>query len=216
MKRRNVTQITLYVKEKMAGEATGHDWFHIERVVNMAIKIAKKEPKADLFIVQAAALLHDIGDYKINNSEQTEEEILEEVCTHLTFSSQDAEKIQRIILNLSFRKNIASKKKLSLEGQIVQDADRLEALGAIGIARAFAYGGKKNRQIYNPDIKPSVFTSQEAYTNSEGHTINHFYEKLFKLKKQLNTKTAKDIAEKREKFMKEFLKKFYAEWNGKE
>lgn len=215
MTKRDLSLIRAYVKEKMADEATGHDWFHIERVVKTATLLAKKEKNVDLFIIQAAALLHDIGDWKVNNSKKTEEEILEEACKKLEISQQDAESIKNIILNMSFRKNVITKKKLSLEGKIVQDADRLEALGAIGIARAFAYGGKKNRQLYNPAIKPQTFKSTEEYMNTQGHTINHFYEKLFKLRKQLHTKTAKTIALKREKFMKAFLKEFYAEWNGK-
>jgi uncharacterized protein len=117
---------------------------------------------------------------------------------------------------MSFSKNVGSKRKLTIEGKIVQDADRLEALGAIGIARAFAYGGKKNRQIYNPAIKPKKFKCTDEYRGSEGTTINHFYEKLLKIKSQLNTKTAKKIALKREQFMKTFLKQFYDEWNGKQ
>lgn len=210
-----IFSIKTYVKEKMSGEATGHDWFHVERVFTTATKIAKAEKNVDLFIVQAAALLHDIGDWKVATAEKSEEEILDEAFDTLQIPRESSEEIKDIILNMSFRKNITGKKSLSSEGKIVQDADRLEALGAIGIARAFAYGGKKKRAIYNPAIKPQEFTSIEAYKNSDGTTINHFYEKLFKLRKQLNTKTAKKIALKREKFMKDFLKEFYAEWNGK-
>jgi uncharacterized protein len=212
---RDIIVVTNYVKEKMSGESTGHDWFHVERVFKTATKIAKKEKNVDLFIVQAAALLHDLGDWKVNYSEKTEEEIVAEACQRLSFSDEDTEKIQEIILNMSYSKNIGSKKKLCVEGRIVQDADRLEALGAIGIARAFAYGGKKNRPLYDPDSKPDSFTSTEAYRTAQGHTINHFYEKLFKLIKLLNTQAAKDIAIKREIFMKSFLKEFYAEWNGR-
>ncbi len=203
------------VKEKMSGEATGHDWFHVLRVMETATRIAKKEKNVNLFLIQAAALLHEIGDWKINNSHETEEEIIDQACKKLHLSPLDTKQIKEIVLNMSFSKNLANKRKLSLEGKIVQDADRLEALGAIGIATAFAYGGKKNRELYNPDIKPQTFTSLEQYRTSQSHTINHFYEKLFKLKKLLNTKTAKTIATKREKFMKAFLKQFYAEWEGK-
>lgn len=215
MNNAEITRIKKYVKEKMEGEATGHDWFHVERVFKTANLIAKSEKNVDIYIVQAAALMHDLGDWKVNNSKLTEEEILLNACKELKLSPSDTKKILDIILNMSFSKNVENKNKLSLEGKIVQDADRLEALGAIGIARAFAYGGKKNREIYNPNVKPNEFKSTEEYRNSQSHTINHFYEKLFKLRAQLNTKTAKEIALKREKFMKEFLKEFYAEWSGK-
>lgn len=212
---KNILKISEYVKKKMSGEATGHDWFHVERVFKTATTIAKSEKGVDLFLVQSAALLHDLGDWKVNNSDKTEEQIIREACRKLGLEEEYIDKILDIILNMSFSKNIGSKKALSIEGKIVQDADRLEALGAIGIARAFAYGGKKNRQLYDPDIKPAKFKSTDEYRSADSHTINHFYEKLFKLRKQLNTKKAKQIALKREKFMKAFLKEFYAEWNGK-
>lgn len=215
MKRVPISTIMRFVKKKMGGEGTGHDWFHIERVLQTARSIAKKETEVDIYIVQAAALLHDIGDYKVNTSHKTEEEILDETFTQLHINVDDMHLLKQIILNLSFSKNIVGRKKLNREGKIVQDADRLEALGAIGIARAFAYGGKKNRLLYDPTRKPQEFTSVEAYRNSDGSTINHFYEKLFKIRKHLNTKTAKEIAKTREKFMKDFLKEFYAEWDGK-
>ncbi|MDO8269336.1 MAG: HD domain-containing protein [Candidatus Levybacteria bacterium] len=215
MNNKKISRIQKYVKEKMEGESTGHDWFHVERVLKTSLLIAKKEGKVNLFIIITAALLHDLGDWKINNTNKTEEEILEETMNKFELSESEKKSIKEIILNMSFSKNIDTKKILSKEGQIVQDADRLEALGAIGIARAFAYGGKKNREIYNPNIKPKFFKSINEYRNSEGHTINHFYEKLFKIRKNLNTKTAKMIALEREKFMKTFLKEFYAEWDGK-
>ncbi len=210
-----ISEIETYVKGKMAGESTGHDWFHVQRVLKTATHLAKKEKNVDIFIVQVAALLHDIGDWKINNSGKTEEEILDVACSILKLPNPDQIAIKSIILNMAFSKNIAGQKKLSREGKIVQDADRLEALGAIGIARAFAYGGKKSRQIYNPEVTPKTYSSTEEYRNSDSHTINHFYEKLFKVRKQLHTKAAKEIAMKREKFMKAFLKEFYAEWDGK-
>lgn len=210
-----VQQIKDYVKKRMSNEATGHDWFHVQRVYKTSLLIAKQEPNVDLFIIKAAALLHDIPDDKVDISGRPEEVILKECLDMFEMDSSDKEKITQIILNLSYRKNLTKKRVLSKEGQIVQDADRLEALGAIGIGRAFAYGGKKNRQMYHPEMKPQTFTTITAYRNTNGTTINHFYEKLFKLKGQLNTKTAKAIATKRERFMKEFLKEFYAEWNGK-
>lgn len=210
-----LAEIESYVKKKMTSEQTAHDWFHVERVVKSALFIAKKEKKGNLFIIHAAALLHDISDWKVNNSGKSEEQVLEETYKSLAIPLDNRKVLSEIILNMSFNKNIERRKKLSIEGQIVQDADRLDALGAIGIARAFAYGGKKNRLLYDPSIKPITSLTQESYKKSDGHTVNHFYEKLFKLRKQLNTKTAKEIADKREQFMKAFLKEFYAEWQGK-
>ena len=208
-------EIESYVKKKMASELTAHDWFHVERVVKSALSISKKEKKGDLFIIHAAALLHDISDWKVNNSGKSEEEVLEDAYAILSIPVEKRPALSDIILNMSFNKNIEGRKKLSIEGQIVQDADRLDALGAIGIARAFAYGGKKNRLLYDPAVKPITALTQASYKNSDGHTVNHFYEKLFKLRKQLNTTAAKEIATKREQFMKNFLKEFYAEWQGK-
>lgn len=210
-----IGSIQKFVKGKMEGEGTGHDWFHIERVLGTAKRISKKQKGVDQFLVEAAALLHDIGDWKLNSSGRTEEEILRSVCKKLALEDIDSKKIIEIIINMSFSANVGNKKKLCLEGQIVQDADRLDALGAIGIARAFAYGGKKGRELHNPTKKPKKFSSTNSYRNSDGPTTNHFYEKLFLIKKQLNTKEAVKIAEKREKFMKEFLKEFYGEWEGK-
>lgn len=199
----------------MEGEGTGHDWFHIERVVATAKRISKKEKNANKFLVEAAALLHDIGDWKLNSSGRTEEEILRSVCKKLALENEDSKRLIEIIINMSFSANIGKKKQLSLEGQIVQDADRLDALGAIGVSRAFAYGGKKGRELYNPSKKPKKFSTTVSYRNSDSPTVNHFYEKLFLIKKQLNTSEAVKIAEKREKFMKEFLKEFFGEWEGK-
>jgi|ERR1700722_4945211 len=203
-----------YVKEKMGHESTGHDWFHIERVVKMAKQIAKKETGTDIFVIELAALLHDIGDWKIRDFNKSEDEVLEDVTKLLTFPTDIKEKVIEIVLNMSYSKNLDGRTKLSLEGEIVQDADRLEALGAIGIARAFAYGGKKNREMYNPLVKPKNFKSTDSYRTANGTTINHFYEKLFLLKDLMNTETAKKVASKREKFMKKFLDEFYKEWNG--
>jgi uncharacterized protein len=203
-----------YVKERMSGEASGHDWFHVERVAKTALYIAEEENDVDLALVELAALLHDIGDYKVTSQVNSEEETLDKACQELGFSVALTQEIKDIILNLSFSKNIEKKQQLSLEGQIVQDADRLDALGAIGIARTFAYGGKKGRELYNPHKKPVLFTSMESYRTTPGPTINHFYEKLFLLKHLLNTPTARKIATKRERFMKKFLDEFYDEWEG--
>jgi uncharacterized protein len=204
-----------YVKNKMSEEGTGHDWFHVDRVRRTALKIAQQEKNVDLFIVQVASLLHDIGDWKLNISGKSEEEILRETCQLLSFPSELTEQVIDIILNMSYSKNVGNTHKLSPEGQIVQDADRLDAMGAIGIARAFAYGGKKGRELYNPAITPKTFQSTEEYQKANSPTINHFYEKIFLLRSQLNTKTAQKIALKRETFMKKYLEEFYKEWQGK-
>ena len=178
--------------------------------------LQKKKRGQDICIVRFAALLHDIGDWKLHNSGRSEEEVLRHTCSMLSFPTDVAEKVIAIVTRMSYSKNLDGKNVLSPEGQIVQDADRLDALGAIGIARAFAYGGKHNRELYNPAIKPQRFTSTNSYRSANGTTVNHFYEKLFLLKDLLNTKTAKEIAEKREKFMKEFMKEFYREWENKQ
>lgn len=203
-----------YVKNKQSGESSGHDWWHTVRVYNTAISIANKE-NADKRVVALAALLHDIADYKFNNGDETigpkmarswlkENEVDEDIMNE----------VSDIIANMSFKgSNIDSSMK-TLEGKIVQDADRLDAIGAIGIARTFAYGGSKGRAIYNPDIPPADFKSFEEYKSNNSSTINHFYEKLLLLKKLMNTKTAKEIAEGRHNFMESFLQRFLEEWNG--
>ncbi len=206
---------TDFVKKKLQHEATGHDWFHMRRVVDMAKNIARREESGNVFIIELAALLHDVADWKVRDEEISEEELLQRIMKQLEFPEEVANDVLPIILNMSYSKQLDGKKSLSKEGEIVQDADRLDALGAIGIARAFAYGGKKGRGLYNPSIHPRQFTSTRAYRSAEGTTINHFYEKLLLLKNLLNTKTAKRIARNREKFMKQFLNEFYQEWEGK-
>jgi uncharacterized protein len=198
----------------MSGEESGHDWFHVDRVRKNALRIAEEEKNVDLFLIQIAALLHDIGDWKLNNSGMSEKEILEETCVILKYPPEIAEQVVNIVLNMSYSKNIKNRKKLSLEGQIVQDADRIDAMGAIGIARAFAYGGKDKRELYNPTKKPQTFKSIEAYKRNKSTTVNHFYEKIFRLTGLMNTKSAKKLATKRERFMKEYLDQFYSEWKG--
>lgn len=215
MQRKLAKKTEAYVRQKMSGEVTGHDWFHVDRVRRTALLLAKTEQDPDLLIIELAALLHDIGDWKINTSGKSEEVVLRETCDVLGYPPELTEKILDIILHMSYSKNISRKQNLSLEGKIVQDADRLDALGAIGIARAFAYGGWKEREIYNPDIEPRIITSLTDYKSSKSTTINHFYEKILQLRSQMNTKTAKRLARSREKFINTFLKEFYAEWDGR-
>ena len=205
---------TNYVRTTLQNAEGGHDWWHIERVWNNANTIAKTE-NADLFIVSLAALLHDIADSKFNNGD---EEIGPVKATKFLQSLHVAEDvvthIENIIRNISYKGGNFIQNFHSPELAIVQDADRLDALGAIGIARAFNYGGFKNREIYNPEIKPDLQMTKETYKNSNAPTINHFYEKLLLLKDKMNTETGKKMAAKRHLFMEVYLEEFYGEWDG--
>lgn len=200
-----------FVRKKLFGEASGHDWFHIERVYNLAKFIAKEEG-ADTFIVEMAALLHDIDDWKFSRNENLVEIFLNEIELY----KSDMEKIKSIINTMSYKGGVVDSTQYSIEGMIVQDADRLDAMGAIGIARAFAYGGNKNRVIYDPSINPMEYKNLDEVKNKNNHTINHFYEKLLKLKDLMNTETAKKIAHERHEFMEKYLNEFFYEWNFKE
>lgn len=204
-----------FVKETLAGAEAGHDWFHIERVYKTALNINAVE-KGDLLTVTLAALLHDIADSKFNNGD---EEIGPQVAGAFMHSLNIAEPliihVQQIIRNLSYKASLGEITFHSKELDIVQDADRLDAIGAIGIARAFTYGGFKNRTMYDPAIAPDLNMSKEAYKNTVAPTINHFFEKLLRLKDLMKTPAGKEIAEKRHNFMLLYLDQFYAEWEGK-
>ena len=200
-----------YVKDKFENEYSGHDYFHTLRVFKMATRIAENEG-ADLEVVQLAALLHDVDDRKI--SPETYEN-QDNARSFLQSNGVDADKIDiicKIIREISFGANDST--PTTLEGECVQDADRLDAIGAIGIARAFAYGGNRNRHMYHPDIKPNLNMTKEEYVKSESTTINHFYEKLFKLTALMNTQTAIRIAKAREAYMQDFVAEFMDEWDG--
>lgn len=201
-----------FVKEKLYGEGSGHDWFHIERVYNLSRYLAEKE-NADSFIVEMAALLHDIDDWKFSSNNDNNPTNTEVFLKKIQVNEEDLIKIIKIINTISFKGGVVDSSQETIEGKVVQDADRLDAIGAIGIARTFAYGGNKNRVIYDPNIKPINFTTLDEVKSENNHTINHFYEKLLKLKDLMNTKSAKEIAEKRHKYMEEFLNEFYSEWN---
>lgn len=203
-----------HVKEKFTGEGSGHDWWHIYRVWNNAKHIAAHE-EADIFIVELAALLHDIADHKFHNGDETVgPRVATEWLQSLKVPDDVIEHICTVIKEISFKGAGTSSEMSSIEGAIVQDADRLDAIGAIGIARAFAYGGHKNREMYNPDIKPVQHQSFETYKSNTAPTINHFYEKLLLLKDRMHTETAKGIAKQRHQYMEDFLAQFYAEWEG--
>jgi uncharacterized protein len=203
-----------FVKITLQNAEGGHDWFHIERVYKNANLIAKSEV-CNLQIVALGALLHDIADSKFHDGDEsigpkTARNFLESQNVSL----EVIEEVIKIIENISFKGGNVTRTYNSIELQIVQDADRLDAIGAIGIARAFNYGGFKNRSLYNPEINPNLNQSKEEYKKNTAPTITHFYEKLLLLKDKMNTKTGKEIAVERHRFMETFLEQFYAEWNG--
>ncbi|ULC59835.1 HD domain-containing protein [Flaviramulus sp. BrNp1-15] len=204
-----------FVKETLIGAEGGHDWFHTLRVYNNALLISKNEG-VDLFVVSLGALLHDIADSKFHNGDETiGPKIAREFLFKLNVDSSVIEHVVNIIENISFKGGNEAQKFTSPELNVIQDADRLDAIGAIGIARCFNYGGFKNRQLYNPEIKPNLNMSKAEYKSSTAPTINHFYEKLLLLKDRMNTKTGEKIASERHAFMELYLKQFYNEWNGK-
>lgn len=203
-----------FVKEKLKNAEGGHDWFHIERVYNNALHICKEE-NCDETVVALGALLHDIADSKFHNGDETVgPKIAREFLESQNVSEDSIIHVVNIIENISFKGGNFERKFSSIELDIVQDADRLDAIGAVGIARTFNYGGFKNRPLYNPEIAPNLNMSKEEYKNSVSPTINHFYEKLLLLKDKMNTKTGKKIAEERHFYMEKFLEQFFAECNG--
>ncbi len=209
-----INNTILFVKKQLENAEGGHDWFHIERVYKNALLIAQEE-KCDLQIVQLGALLHDIADSKFHNGDESiGPKIARKFLESQQLGSEKISNVIAIIENISFKGGNFEKKFSSIELDIVQDADRLDAIGAIGIARAFNYGGFKNRALYNPKIAPKLDMSTEEYKKSQAPTLNHFYEKLLLLKDKMNTTTAKKIAEERHRFMESFLAQFYAEWDG--
>lgn len=210
-----IDQVAGKVKQQLEHEGPGHDWWHVFRVWNMAQRLAKKE-KVDLFVVELAALLHDVADWKFHGGDEKigprvarkmllAEGVDEEVVIHVC----------EIISTMSFKGAKVKTKMASREGMVVQDADRLDAIGAIGIARAFAYGGHKGSLMYNPDQQPVMHKTKEEYFKGSGSSVNHFYEKLLLLKYQMNTPMAKRLANERHQFMKKYLDRFFQEWAGK-
>ncbi|KQN34555.1 phosphohydrolase [Pedobacter sp. Leaf41] len=203
-----------FVKKTLANAEAGHDWFHIERVYKTAQNINKKE-NGDELVVAFAALLHDIADPKFNDGDETlGPKMAAAFLKSIHVDQAVIDHVKLIIENMSFKNSFDQKAFTSKEMQIVQDADRLDAIGAIGIARAFTYGGFKNRVLYDPAIKPEQHLSKETYKNTTAPTINHFYEKLLLLKDLMNTAAGKTIAEERHQFMLLYLAHFYSEWEG--
>ena len=209
-----IKQTVDFVKATLADAEGGHDWFHIQRVWKNAKHIATNE-SVDLLTVELAALLHDIADAKFHNGdEQIGPRKARAFLQSLSIDTHIIEEVVRIIENISFKGGNFTPNYHSPELAVVQDADRLDAIGAIGIARAFNYGGFKNRKLYDPAIAPQLNLSKEAYKKSTAPTINHFYEKLLRLKDRMHTSTARQLAEDRHRFMELFLAQFYAEWEG--
>mgnify|MGYP000420916079 CR=1 FL=1 len=209
-----IEQTIVFVKQTLANAEGGHDWWHIHRVWQLSKTIAATE-KASLFVVELGALLHDIADSKFHDgNEELGAQKAREFLSALQVDEVTIEHVVQIIDNISFKGGKEAQKFKSIELDIVQDADRLDAIGAIGIARTFNYGGFKNRELYNPDIKPNLQMTKEEYKNSTAPTINHFYEKLLLLKDRMNTKTGKNMAGHRHLFMEVFLEEFRKEWNG--
>jgi uncharacterized protein len=219
MNQEKVIQNTIeFVKTELKNAEGGHDWFHIERVFKNTILISKDE-KVDFFIVSLGALLHDIADPKFYNGDETiGPKIAAEFLKKENVDSKTITHVINIIKYISFKNSLSKtdKKFTSKELEVVQDADRLDAIGAIGIARCFNYGGFKNRALYDPEILPNLKMTKEQYKKSDAPTINHFYEKLLLLKDKMNTKTGKKIAAERHQFMEIFLAQFYNEWNGEQ
>ncbi|WP_442589839.1 HD domain-containing protein [Pedobacter sp. AW31-3R] len=210
-----IDQTISFVKETLEGAEAGHDWFHIERVYSSARHISEAEG-GDLLIISLAALLHDIADSKFNGGDEEIGPMMAGAFMESIGISADViVHVQQIILNMSYKASLGTVTFSSHEMNIVQDADRLDAIGAIGIARAFTYGGYKNRLMYDPAIPPDPDLSKEAYKNSTAPTINHFYEKLLRLKDLMRTATGKQLAENRHQFMLSYLDQFYGEWKGK-
>lgn len=209
-----IEKTVVFVQDRLKNAEAGHDWWHIQRVWNNTKLILETE-QADRLVCELTALLHDIADSKFHDGDESigpriAGEFLEGVGVEPTI----VEHVQKIILNMSFKASLGEVHFHSKELEVVQDADRLDAIGAIGIARAFNYGGFKNREIYNPDIPVETNLSKEMYKNTQAPTINHFYEKLLLLRDKMNTDTGKKIAADRHRFMEVFLQQFYGEWNG--
>ena len=209
-----VNKTILFVKKKLDNAEGGHDWFHIERVYKNALSIADNEVCDDT-VVKLGALLHDIADSKFHDGDETVgPKIAREFLASNDVDEVTIQHVINIIENISFKGGNTEKQFSSIELNIVQDADRLDAIGAIGIARTFNYGGFKNRPLYNPRIAPNLHMSKEEYKKNQAPTLNHFYEKLLLLKDKMNTKTGKQIAQERHRYMEGFLSQFYAEWDG--
>ncbi len=216
MKKQDVVKkVRKHIKQLMSGEGSGHDWLHIERVVKNAKLIAKSEG-GDSFIIELAALLHDIADWKFHDGNLEEgPRRTKELLSSLHVDQKDIDRIVEIVSHISYRGGTNTYVMKTVEGKIVQDADRLDAIGALGIARVFTYGGSMGRDMHNPAIKSKLLKSFAAYRKRKQTSINHFYEKLLLLKDKMNTTTGKKLALNRHRFMQMYLEQFFKEWDGK-
>ena len=210
-----IEEVKAEIKKQFEGEGTGHDWWHMVRVVNNALTIGRAE-NGNLFLIELSAWLHDIGDHKFHKETDAQERLITQILDDVGLKKEIQKEILAIVASVSYKGAKVDTLPSTLEGQVVQDADRLDAIGAIGIARAFAYGGNKERLLYHPKQPPVMHNDFEAYKNDEGHTVNHFYEKLLLLKERMQTSTGKKMAEDRHVYMESFLSQFYREWEGKE
>jgi uncharacterized protein len=204
-----------FLQQSHGEETTGHDWYHIERVWNNACRIAKDE-QVDMFIVELAALLHDIADWKFTGDDKSGSKAARKWLESINVEESVIQHVCDIIDNLSYKGAGVKDQMKSREGMVVQDADRLDSVGAVAIARTFAYGAWSKRMIYDPKVPPEMHETFEQYKKSKGHSINHFYEKILLLKDRMNTESGRKIAEKRHRFVEEYLKQFFAEWNGED
>jgi len=203
-----------YVKRSLENYESGHDWWHINRVWNLSKRIARDE-RVDLYVVELGALLHDIADSKFHDGDETVGPVKSRQFLQSLYVRPTAvDHVSKIIEHISFKGGNHTQAFRSLELDVVQDADRLDAIGAIGIARTFNYGGFKNRAIYDPNIPPNSNMSKEEYKGSNAPTLNHFYEKLLLLKDKMNTKTGRMLSQQRHEFMERYLEEFYKEWEG--
>lgn len=208
----NFFKITNEIKQQFINDSSGHDWYHIERVYKNALLIQKKEG-GDIETVALLAILHDISDHKMNGGILNHgSQVAREIMEKLKIDPEIIQKVAPLVDEISFKGAGVLDQNSCLESKIVQDADRLDAIGAIGIARAFAFGGNKNRPMYDPELKPIKHDSFEAYADSKSHTINHFYEKLLLIKDRMHTETGRKMAQERHDFMEIFLNQFYSEW----
>jgi len=213
MNKRDVIKKTQeYVKKILEREVSGHDWWHTYRVWKISLRLAKKEKNVNLFVIELAALLHDIEDWKLCNNYSASTSLARKWLENMKVDEEIISHVCEIIRDISFKGAYVKSNIKTKEGKIVQDADRLDAIGAIGIARCFATGAKLGKVLHNPNIKPRLHKNFYNYKISKTTTVNHFYEKLLLLKKLMNTKEAKKIAEKRDRFMRVFLKRFFKEW----
>ncbi|PLT34942.1 HD domain-containing protein [Bacillus sp. V5-8f] len=211
MNRFYIEQAEAFVKNQLGNDTSGHDWNHIDRVRKLALHIARGGNQGNHFIIEMAALLHDIPDGKLHDSEDEGWNILMNWFSQIKLPPEAERAIIDIISTISFSAGVDVLP--SVEAKIVQDADRLDAIGAIGIARTFAYGGKKGQAIYDPDIEVREHMSKQEYRSGRSSSVHHFYEKLLKLKGMLHTDTARKIANERHEFMETFLRQFYKEWD---